>query len=75
MMYEIDDTESVGQRRSHRLNGLKAYAAVVHGTSVRMRVYNTLAGAENAVARAKERGQAAEITLVRLMPVPSWRLR
>lgn len=35
----------------------------------RRRLFLTLAAAENAVSRARERGQYAEIILVRLVPV------
>lgn len=53
---------------------LRGYAVVVYGPAVRTRVYTTLAGAENAVARATERGSSAQMCLVRLVPTPNGRL-
>ena len=65
-----------GSLRQHEFSwrrGLKQYAVLVWGSSVRTRTYTTLEGAEKAVARARERGDFAEMCLVRLVPVRGWR--
>ena len=72
-MFENDDTAHLRQDQFSWRTALKGYAVLVRGTSTRTHVYTTLAGAENAVARAKDRGQVAEMQLVRLVPVPAWR--
>ena len=53
--------------------GLKQYAVLVWGSSTRTRTYTTLDGAQRAVARARQRGDFAQMCLVRLVPVPGRR--
>ncbi|GAA5025339.1 hypothetical protein GCM10023258_18180 [Terrabacter aeriphilus] len=67
-MFETYDTTSDRQDQFSKRNALKAYAVLVHGPSIRTRVYTTLAGAERAVARARARGEWVEMCLVRLVP-------
>lgn len=53
------------------LNAVCGYALAVETGNgrYRRRLFLTLAAAENAVERARDRGQYAEIILVRLVPV------
>jgi hypothetical protein len=46
-----------------------SYAVLVHGKSVRRRLYLNLPSAEGAVRRAHDRGDEAHMVLVELVPV------
>lgn len=73
-MNNAQSTHHPRHRSATPLPALRGYAVVVYGPAVRTRVYMTLAGAENAVGRATDRGWTAEMSLVRLVPTPNGRL-
>lgn len=74
-MFEDQNTGHPRQDQRSWRDDLRGHAVLVRGTACRTRIYMTLRGAENAVARARERGDFAEMCLVRLTPVPGRRWR
>lgn len=64
---DLDDT----RHQADALAAVTGYALAVETGAgrYRRRLFLTLAAAENAVARARARGQYAEVILVRVVPV------